>query len=44
MRPRPERWLEAYMHRQSWFERHDAGRRLRLAYFCAGFGLHVCLP
>lgn len=41
-----ERQLALYLRSRTWFERHAAPRqrRPRIAYFCAEFGLHECLP
>ncbi len=41
-----ERQRREYLSAATWFERRMRGprRRLRVAYFCAEFGLHECLP
>jgi len=38
--------LRAYVRARTWFQRSVAARarRLRVAYFCAEYGLHECLP
>lgn len=38
--------LDAYMARETWFDRKcpDQKGKLRIAYFCAEFGVHECLP
>ncbi len=41
-----ERALKAYLAAKPWFDRSARGaeRRLQVAYFCAEYGLHECLP
>lgn len=41
-----EQQLAVYMRARTWYQRTGgrAQRRLRVAYFCAEFGLHECLP
>lgn len=41
-----ERRLAGYLGARTWFERTARGRdrRVRVAYFCAEYGLHECLP
>ncbi|RJP40856.1 MAG: alpha-glucan family phosphorylase [Phycisphaerales bacterium] len=41
-----ERALRAYLRARPWFARTARGaqRQLRVAYFCAEYGLHECLP
>jgi glycogen phosphorylase len=41
-----ERELRGYLTQRTWFQRHatPALRRLCVAYFCAEYGLHECLP
>ena len=41
-----ERQLSRYLTARTWFQRTatPAQRRVRVAYFCAEFGLHECLP
>jgi starch phosphorylase len=41
-----ERQLARYLGAKAWFQRTATSRqkRLRVAYFCAEFGLHECLP
>jgi starch phosphorylase len=41
-----ERQLAQYLRARTWFQRTatPAQKRMRVAYFCAEFGLHECLP
>jgi starch phosphorylase len=41
-----EQQLKAYMRARTWYQRCFAGRHrgLRVAYFCAEYGLHECFP
>ena len=41
---RCERQLDEYLKTPTWFDRSHRGKEIQVAYFCAEFAIHECLP